>query len=65
MHRVTYKEAMDAIVDSFDGDRDKAINWWMKPNSFFDNRVPFKMVKEGDTKELMIFIKTFLCGTIK
>ncbi len=63
--RITYKEAMDAIVESFEGNKDKAIAWWMNPNPFFKNRKPFDMVKEGDSQELMKFVRTRLCDTVK
>lgn len=58
--RMTYQEAMESIIEFFDGNKDKAIAWWIAPNADFNNDSPFHMIRMGKGKELMEYLQTRL-----
>lgn len=60
--RMTYEDAMKEILDFFDGNKDKALTWWITPNPGIGNISPFLMVKNGRGEKLIKFIRSSLDG---
>jgi hypothetical protein len=58
--RLSYEEITKTILEIFDGNKDKMLNWWITPNSNFGNLSPFQMAKDGRGDEVMRFVRTRL-----
>lgn len=57
---ITYEKAFNQILEFFQYDKDKALTWYMKPNSIFDGLSPYEMIKHGHGQKLMKHIRNGL-----
>ncbi len=59
---VTYQKAYDVILEYFNGDKDKALAWYMTDNPVLGGMSPYKMIKTGRGARLMKWIRAALGG---
>jgi len=59
---LTYEQGLKLIIEFFQGDKDKALKWYMTKNPLLGDMSPYEMIKIGRGKKLMQFITCQLEG---
>ncbi len=54
------QQAFNRVLEFFEGDKDKAHNWFATKNPSLGNVSPLEMIKKGREKKLIMFINKSL-----
>ena len=59
---ITYQKAYKEILDFFNGDKNKALSWYMTDNPALGGMSPYNMIKAGRGAKLMKWLHSALAG---
>ena len=59
---VTYQKVYDVILEYFNGDKSKALAWYMAVNPALGGISPYEMIKKGRGAKLMKYLRSALAG---